>query len=269
MKSIQILLTNDDGIQSPGLWAAAETLSSLGFVNVAAPRDQFSGAGRSLPLDSDGIITAHQMNVNGKDWRVFSVGGTPAQAVLHALIEILEEKPCLVVSGINYGENIGSGITISGTVGAALEAASMGIPGLAVSLQTAPENYLSYSTSVNFSAAAYFTAYFARLMLGKRLPPDVQVLNINIPAGATPQTPWEITRLSMQRYYEPLPTQRASWDIPGSMGFKVMCDPLRDPPDTDVYAIQVKKRVSVTPLSLDMTSRVDLQELDSSLRKAE
>lgn len=266
MEKNQILLTNDDGIQSPGLWAAAESLSSLGFVNVAAPRDQFSGAGRSMPITSDGIIAPQQMTVNGKDWRVFSVGGTPAQSVLHALFEILDEKPCLVVSGINYGENVGTGITISGTVGAALEAAAMGIPALAVSLETGPDEYLSYSTQVDFSAAAYFAAYFARKILEKDLPPDVHVLKVDVPANATVDTPWELTRLSRQRYYEPQPSQRLSWDKPGPMGFHVRFDPLLDPPDTDVYAIRVKKVVSVTPLSLDLTSRAKFSELDGILR---
>ena len=115
-KSVQILLTNDDGIQSPGLWAAAGALSELGYVHVVAPRDQFSGAGRSLPSTSDGIITPQPMQVNGKLWTVYSVGGTPAQAILHAICEILPERPDLVVSGINYGENLGVGITVSGTV---------------------------------------------------------------------------------------------------------------------------------------------------------
>ena len=104
-------------------------------------------------------------------------------------------------------------------------------------------------------------------MLEQRLPPDVHVLNVNVPAGATPQTPWEVTRISMQRYYEPQASQRSSWDTPGPMGFKVMYDPLRDSPGTDLYAIQIKKVVSVTPLSLDMTSRVDLQELETLLKK--
>ena len=269
MKPIQILLTNDDGIQSPGLWAAAETLSSLGFVNVIAPRDQFSGAGRSLPFTSDGIIDPHQMNVNGKDWRVFSVGGTPAQAVLHAIVEILDEKPSLVVSGINYGENVGTGITVSGTVGAALEAASMDIPALAVSLETPQENHRTYSKTVDFSAAAYFSAYFARLLLEERMPADVQVLKVDVPAGATPQTPWEITRVSRQRYYEPQAPKRASWNIPGPVGYKALGDPHLDPPDTDLYALLVKKVVSVTPLSLDLTSRVNLKELEISFRKRE
>jgi len=77
-----------------------------------------------------------QVCVNGKNWTVHAVGGTPAQAVLHAVLEILPRKPDLVVSGINYGENVGSGVTVSGTVGAALDAAGLGIPALAVSLET-------------------------------------------------------------------------------------------------------------------------------------
>ena len=92
MVSSQLLLTNDDGIGSPGLWAAARALSELGFVNVVAPREQYSGAGRSLPIYSDGLIDQQKMQVDGKDWNVYAVGGTPAQAVLHAIFEILPEK---------------------------------------------------------------------------------------------------------------------------------------------------------------------------------
>jgi len=157
MQTPQILLTNDDGIGSPGLWAAAAALSELGFVHVVAPRDQFSGGGRSLPSNSDGIIARREMVVNGKTWTVYSVGGSPAQAVLHGILEILPARPDLVVSGINYGENVGIGITISGTVGAAMESASIGIPSMAVSLETDRAHHLSYSTEVDFSAAAYFT----------------------------------------------------------------------------------------------------------------
>jgi 5'-nucleotidase len=88
MEKYQILLTNDDGIKSPGLWAAAEALSDLGYVTVAAPRDQSSGMGRSLPSTSDGVIRPEVLNVCGKDWTVYAVGGSPAQAVLHAFFEI-------------------------------------------------------------------------------------------------------------------------------------------------------------------------------------
>jgi len=262
----QILLTNDDGIRSPGLWAAAKALSEIGFVHVAAPREQFSGAGRSLPMTSDGIINPKELDVNGQSWKVYAVGGTPAQAVLHAVLEIMDEMPALVVSGINYGENVGSGITISGTVGAALEAASMGIPALAVSLQTDPEEHLTYSEEVDFSIAAYFTAYFADLLLQKRTPSDVDVLKVDVPCDATPETPWALTRLSRKRYYEPITPERTSWDKPGVLSYRLEEDATRDATDTDVYALRVKRIVSVTPLSLDMTSRVDLSELDRLLR---
>src|SRR5215203_2546696 len=110
----QILLTNDDGILSPGLWAAAAALSKLGFVTVTAPRDQSSGMGRSLPSTSDGIIQEKRVQVNGQEWSVYAVGGSPAQTILHAVYEVMKRKPDLVVSGINYGENVASGITISG-----------------------------------------------------------------------------------------------------------------------------------------------------------
>ena len=112
----QILLTNDDGILSPGLWAAAAALEKLGYVHVVAPREQSSGMGRSMPATSDGIIKPQQVNVNGREWTVYAVGGTPAQAVLHGVFEIVPRKPDLVVSGINYGENLGLGVTVSGTV---------------------------------------------------------------------------------------------------------------------------------------------------------
>src|SRR5512135_1318170 len=259
-KPIQILLTNDDGIRSPGLWAAAGALSELGYVNVVAPRDQFSGAGRSLPSTSDGIITPQQMRVNGKDWTVYSVGGTPAQAVLHAICEILPERPDLVVSGINYGENLGVGVTVSGTVGAALEGAGNGIPSIAVSLETDTTEHLSYSTMIDFSAAAYFTGLFGRLLLKRNLPGDVDVLKVDIPCDATSNTAWEVTRLSRQAYFVPVTPKRESWDKPENVGYRRIDELSGSAVDTDVYALRVKRVVSVTPLSLDLTSRVDLKD---------
>jgi 5'-nucleotidase len=267
MEKIQILLTNDDGIHSPGLWAAAGALSELGYVHVVAPREQSSGAGRSLPGSSDGIIQPRNIEVNGKSWEVYAVGGTPAQSVLHALFEILPEPPALVVSGINYGENVGSGVTVSGTVGAVLEAASHGIKSLAVSLQTDVAHHLTNSDQVDFSAAAYFTAYFARLVLEKTFPADVDLLKVEVPAAATAQTPWEATRVSRKRYYAPVPHPRPSWDVPGPLGYRLDTDLTDDRPDSDAYAIQVKQVVSVTPMSLDLTSRVDLGEFERLLRK--
>ena len=265
-KPIQILLTNDDGIQSPGLWAAAGALSELGYVHVVAPRDQFSGAGRSLPSTSDGIITPQQMKVNGKLWTVYSVGGTPAQAILHAICEILPQPPDLVVSGINYGENLGVGVTVSGTVGAAMEGAGNGIRALAVSLETDQAEHLSYSTRIDFSTAAYFTALFGRMVLERRLPGDVDLLKVDVPCDASPDTPWEVTRLSPQAYFVPVTPTRERWDQPKTVGYRRSEELSGSGVDTDVYAVRVKRVVSVTPLSLDLTSRVSLQELDQLLR---
>src|SRR3972149_2575964 len=100
-----ILLTNDDGIGSPGLWAAAEALPPLGFVTVVAPREQQSGSGRSMPVASDGAIGQETVRIGDKTWTVYSVGGLPAQAVQHALFEIMPQPPLLVVGGIKYGGN--------------------------------------------------------------------------------------------------------------------------------------------------------------------
>jgi 5'-nucleotidase len=267
MTKRQILLTNDDGIRSPGLWAAAEALSTLGFVTVAAPREQSSGMGRSLPSTSDGIIHRETVQINGQTWTVYAVGGSPAQAVQHGLLEIMETRPDLVVSGINYGENVASGITISGTVGAAMEAASLGIPAMAISLQTDPVHHMSYSTEVDFSVAAYFAAYFGRQLMEKKMPAEVDLLKVEIPADATPETPWQVTRVSRQRYYMPTAPERSTWDQPGAVGYTLSVDISREPDNSDVYVLAKKHLVSVSPLTLDMTAKTDFNSLERLLRE--
>jgi 5'-nucleotidase len=262
----QILLTNDDGILSPGLWAAAASLSKIGFVTVTAPREQSSGAGRSLPNSSDGIIAEQHVQVNGQEWTVFSVGGTPAQTVLHGVLEVMKRKPDLVVSGINYGENVATGVTISGTVGAAMEGASLGIPSMAVSLEAEAKYHLSYSEEVSFLVAAEFTARIARLLLTRKLPFDVDVLKVDVPSDATVDTPWQLTRISRQRYYEPLAPVRRSWGERAVIGYREAGQLDLEPQDTDVYVLRKRRMVSVTPLSLDLTSRVDFGDLDRLLR---
>jgi len=263
----QILLTNDDGIQSPGIWAAAQALSSLGFVTLAAPRDQASSTGRSLLLTSDGRIHATTLRIGGQDWKVYAVGGTPAQTVIHAVLEIMDTTPDLVVSGINYGENVGDSITISGTVGAAMEGASMGIPALAISLQLANgSDYIGYSTTVDFSTAAYFPAYFGEMLLKKKMPPDVDLLKVEVPTLATPETPWRMTRLARHRYYRPVASRRGSWEEDAAIGVEISADPTKLEKDSDIYTLIHDKLVSVTPVSLDMTSRVDIAAMEKQLR---
>ncbi len=263
-----ILLTNDDGIRSPGLWAAAAILSEIGYVTVVAPREQSSGMGRSLPNTSDGIIAEEKVQVNGQEWIVYSVGGSPAQAVLHAVLEINPIKPDLVVSGINYGENVGQGVTISGTVGAALEGAALGIPALAMSLEAHQQYHLSYSEELDFSAAAHFTNFFARLLLEKKFPYDVEVLKVDIPSDATPATNWQVARVGRQRYYEPLAPQRSSWSERGTVSYREAALLESEAEDSDVYILRRKRMVAVVPLSLDLTSRLDLRTFENFLRRS-
>jgi 5'-nucleotidase len=261
-----ILLTNDDGIRSPGLWAAAEGLSQLGYVVVAAPREQSSGAGRSMPISSDGILQEEQMVVGEKTWKVYAVGGSPAQAVQHGILELLPRFPDLVVAGINNGENLTVGVTISGTVGAALEGAAAGVPSLAVSLEMSEHDYQTHTEAVDFSSATYFTCYFAQRLLSMPRSDDVDVLKLDIPSGATPETPWKLTRLSRQKYYIPIIPRRAYLEQPAKLGYQVVLDETNLETDSDVYAIRVERVVSVTPLSLDLTSRTKFEELDRKLR---
>jgi 5'-nucleotidase len=260
-----ILLSNDDGIRSPGLWAAAETLSSLGYVTVAAPREQRSGSGRSMPVDSDGILQEEHVQVGDKLWPVYAVGGSPAQAVQHGILELSPRPPDLVVAGINYGENVSVSITISGTVGAALEGAAAGIPAMAVSLEAEKRFHLSYSEEIDFTAAAHFTAFFAERLLRAGPIPDLDVLKIDVPADATPETDWQITRLSRAKYYIPVSPRRKRLDEPASVGYEVVPHLEGLEPDSDVYVLRVAHKVTVTPLSLDMTSRLDLAELKRAL----
>jgi len=266
MPKPQILLTNDDGIRSPGLWAAAASLASLGYVTVAAPEEQSSGMGRSLPSTSSGIIRKQLLTVNGQEWTVHAVGGSPAQAVLHGALEIMPQKPSLVVSGINYGENVGLGVTISGTVGAAMEAASLGVPAVAVSLEAGRQYHFSYSQDIDFSAAAYFAAYFGRILLEKRMPEDVRVLKVDVPSDATTNTSWQVTRISRQPYYRPQLVERESWDVAGPVSYAEAVVWEGEDQNSDVYTLRKKRLVSVTPLSLDLTSRVELGDLERELR---
>lgn len=264
-KTIQILLTNDDSIHSPGLWAAAEALDSLGFVHVVAPMKQQTATGRSLPIQSSGIIETMTLNVNGKEWPVFAVDGSPGQSVLHGVFDVIQYQPDLVVSGINYGENIGSSITISGTVGAALEAASLGIPALAVSMQTKAEHHLSLSKEVDFTIAGYFTQLLAEKVLSHKLPYDVDILKVDVPEEATKETPWVLTRQSRQRYYIPIPAKRKNLFDRGPIDYIIDYSPEGLEENSDLYALMTEKKVSVTPISLDLTSRTDFDSLQSLL----
>jgi 5'-nucleotidase len=262
-----ILVTNDDGIRSPGLRAAVAALAPLGELVVAAPLEQYSGAGRSFAQKSRGRLERVQIEWPGGAVGAYGVDGSPTQAALHALVELAPRRPDLAVVGINYGENLGNGITASGTVGAALEMASAGIPALAVSRQVASKYYLTHSTEIDFTAAAHFVQLFAKRLLayGGGLGEDVDLLKIDVPEDATPDTPWRVTRVSRQRYFEILPPQRETIEHEGPLGYRIRVDEAALERDSDIYALLFDRVVSVAPISVDLSSRVDRGRLQALL----
>jgi 5'-nucleotidase len=262
----KILITNDDGIHSAGLWALADALSDLGQLTIAAPREQSSGSGRGLSPHADGRIQNTTLRINGRQRTGYAVGGSPSQTVSHAVLEIMPAPPDLVISGINYGENLGNSITLSGTIGAAIEAAVLGIPALAVSLQMSQADLLHQTPAFDFSSAASITADFARKVLAQSLPEEIQILKIDIPEDATPTTPWRITRLGKHSYYETISDRQGPLEEPYEFRWRCMDDPSKLDAASDIYTVMVDRMVSITPLTIDMTARIDLSKYENQLR---
>ena len=180
----------------------------------------------------------------------------------------LAERPvALVVSGINYGENVGSCVTVSGTIGAALEAADHGIPAIAASLEFDHTGPHDGHPALNFAVAAHFVRLFAEKMLNKRMPDDVDLLKIDVPASATVESPWMVTHQDSLAYYQPRVEQGrdafqgenifAHWQQKGRYNEE----------GSDAYAL-AQGVVSVTPLSLSLTSRTSLADLSELLGQA-
>lgn len=258
-----ILVTNDDGIESPGLLAAVEAVYDLGDVLVVAPETQQTAAGRSFPPRE---ITAkvHRLQLSdGATVEGRGLTATPAQVVRQALLIHAPRQPDLLVSGINYGENVGSSVTISGTIGAAIEGAAFGVPGLAASLETEIEHHLSHSDVVDFTAAGAFLRRFARTMLASHLPDGVDILKLDVPYNATPDTPWRITKVSRQRSIHSLIEELDG--VKRLRGYYREFDVEALEPDSDAYAITVDEVVSVSPLTIDLTAHVDRATLAEAL----
>ena len=164
----RILVTNDDGVHSAGIHALADVLTRLGSVTVVAPHAEASAIGHALTL-------RRPLRVEKLRDRVFEVDGTPTDCVNVALTKILDGPPDLVVSGINKGYNLGDDVTYSGTVAGAMEAALLGIPGIAVSMERTAGEY-------DFAHAAAAALQVAEIVLARGLPPRTFV-NINVPSG--------------------------------------------------------------------------------------
>jgi 5'-nucleotidase len=164
----RILVTNDDGVRSPGIHALADALRRVGEVVVVAPHVEASAIGHALTLRRP-----LRMEVAGDN--VYEVDGTPTDCVNIGITQIFKGRPDLVVSGINKGYNLGDDVTYSGTVAGAMEGALLGIPSIAVSLERTRQEY-------DFAPAASAAASIAELVLANGLPSRV-FLNINVPPG--------------------------------------------------------------------------------------
>lgn len=162
----RILVTNDDGYFSPGIAALAAALRALGDVIVVAPQTEASAVGHALTL-------RRPLRLERMSEQVYAVDGTPTDCVNIAIDEVMTEPPDLVISGINNGLNVGDDVTYSGTVAGAFEAALLGYPAIAVSLER---------TGASFLPAADVAAKIAAVVLAQGLPFRT-FLNINVPKG--------------------------------------------------------------------------------------
>lgn len=251
-----ILLTNDDGINSPGLHAAAEALYNITDLLIVAPAYQQTAMSRSyLRTDGAGVIKAVQLNINGSTYEAYQVHGSPAQAVAHGILELTSRKPDLCVSGINYGENIGFSLSCSGTVGAALEACSFNIPAMAISMEmNLGFHHDSHYGEQDWSTAKYFTEYIVKKILKYRWNKEIALLNVNIPKTATQQTEIAFTTQSTQNYYifqkpETRDFSKEFWLKPEIKWSKTGLDK-----HSDIYQLKYEKKVSITPIAKNMAA---------------
>lgn len=253
----KILLTNDDGINSAGLWAAYEALAPIAEVTVVAPATQQSAVGRSISIFEP--IRANEITMNGV--KAYAVGGKPTDSVIIGLYALFLE-PVLVVSGINIGENLSyESIMTSGTVGAALEASNQGTPAIAFSLQVEDQgdkfddprdhcqSFEDAKTVVREVCSTFFT---------RKFPPGADVINVNIPSHLTGR--YEVTRLSHKLF---LTGVERRLDPRGRPYFWINGPLIGDDVEgTDVRAIR-KGNVSITPITLDCTAPSANEELCS------
>jgi len=246
----EILIVNDDGINSPGIIAAIEAVCDLGRVTVVAPATQQSGVGRSLSLlEPLRIFEVPIPNAN----KAYSVGGTPVDSVIVALHDIVDTRPDLIVSGINIGENMSCEITTSGTVCAAMEGANQGVPSIAVSLHPLEERRSDKYKNphlFDFALAKDITCRVSKRLLKNGMPEGVDVFNINVPEKGNSE--FKVTALARNMYSAKV---HRRFDPKGNAVLCIDGDPVYDSKEgSDVHTVRILNSVSITPLSLDLTS---------------
>ncbi len=255
----RILLTNDDGVNSDGLWAAYEALTPFGDVMVCAPATQQSAVGRSISIFEP--IRASQVMHNGKV--AYAVGGTPTDSVIIGL-HALKWNPDIVVSGINIGENLSyESIMTSGTVGAALEASNQGVFGVAFSLQVEDQGdkfgHSLFSSDMFIGVKRVISEIMCQIFQNG-FPLNVDVINVNIPSRI--QGGYKITHLAEKLFVTGVeerldPRGRPYYWINGPL--------IKDAKEgTDVHAI-AQGEISVTPITLDCTAYSGKESLKQTL----
>jgi len=251
--SMEILCTNDDGFLSPGLAAAVEVAREFGVVGVAAPSSQKTAAGRSMAGEKTKPFSTTDLSLPTGGVRVHHLEGTPAFVVRHALATVFRgRKFDLAISGINYGENLGFDVGTSATVGAAMEAAVKGIPAIAVSIQTPLDGHRTYGR-MDWSATQFFLRSFIRRIMDRGGFSGFDVLKIDVPMSAGPETPWELCRLHPGPYYSA--RLRRQSDDAVFADSELYVDTARFGPGTDAHVLAVENKVAVVPLVLDWTAR--------------
>ncbi len=249
-KTIRILISNDDGIYSPGILALYRELKKLGEVVIVAPDSEKSAVGHAITLSSP--LRVFPFKRNGKIFG-YAVNGTPADCVKIAHWAILEGKKIdLVVSGINHGSNTGINVIYSGTASAATEGTILGIPSFAISVAT--------YEPVDFTPAARFARRLAKIVLKNGLPPET-FLNVNVPPVAERDIAGiAVTRQGKAVFAEKFdrrvdPTGKTYYWLTGK---KVNLE--KEGQDTDDQAI-LHNKISITPIHYDMTNYDFLEEL--------
>ena len=237
----KILLTNDDGIQAPGLKALEQSLASVAEVTVVAPDREMSATGQAISLHTP-------LRVQRIDEHHYAVSGTPADAVIVALYHLLPWKPDLVVSGLNPGGNLGENICYSGTVAGAMEAVLHGVPSFAISFAT--------RKSQDFSTAVAFGARLAAKVLEEGLAPGV-TLNVNVPRGEVRGV--RVTRQS-QKISQNLVLEKKDPRGRPYYWLDETVELSEAEPDSD-YAAILAHEISVTPLHVDRTHYPSLNHL--------
>jgi 5'-nucleotidase len=236
----KILLTNDDGVLSPGLTALAEALSTLGTVTIVAPTREASAIGHALTLH-------HPLRFDRLSENVYALDGTPTDCVNIGVATILGVLPDLVASGINKGLNLGDDVTYSGTVAGAMEGALLGVPSVAVSLERTEAPY-------DFTHAAAAAARVAAAILRNGLPSRT-FLNVNVPAS-----PPKGFRVTVQARRNHVTTVSALKDPRGRPYYWIgEAEDSYHPHDRSDYQAIQDGYVSVTPLQPDLTAHDALQ----------